>query len=116
MLLCGKRPLDVKNEAVLRERIRTEGKSERCVWLGSHVPVMLAGSRPQEVGWGLVLSEEKTGLCWFPSNPRRQQAVSEARPSREKLKQLHAQMQTEAVPTPSWTHRYAGASASQLQK
>lgn len=84
MLLCGKWPLNVKNEGVLRERIRTEGKSERCIWLGSHVLVMLAGSRPQEAGWGLVLSEERTGLCRFPSNLRRQQAVSEARPSREK--------------------------------
>lgn len=115
MFLRGKRPLNVKDESVLRERIRTEGKSEQGIWLSSHVLVMLAGSRPQEAGRGLVLSE-KTGLCWFPSNLRRQRAVSEARPSRENLKQPHAQMQTEAVPTPSWTHRYPGASASQLQK
>lgn len=62
MLLCGKRPLDVKNEGVLRERIRSEGKSERGIWLGSHVLVMLAGSRPQEAGRDLVLSEEASLL------------------------------------------------------
>lgn len=77
----------------MRERVRAESKSEKCVWLSSCVLVMLAGSRLQETGWDLVLNEEKTGLCRFPSNPHRQQEESEARPSREKLKQPQAQMQ-----------------------
>ena len=60
-------------QGVWRERPGPESKEGggRCVWLGSCVLGTLAGSRPQEAGWGLVLSK-KTGFCWSPSNPHRQ--------------------------------------------
>jgi len=57
-----------------------------------------AGSGSGILGWGLVLSKEETGLCRFPSNHGRRQAVSQARLSRGKLKWPHAQMQKESRP------------------
>lgn len=57
-----------------------------------------AGSGSGMLGWGLVLSKEETGLCRFPSNHGRRQAVSQARLSRGKLKWPHAQMQKESRP------------------
>lgn len=57
-----------------------------------------AGSGSGMLGWGLVLSKKETGLCRFPSNHGRRQAVSQARPSRGKLKWPHAQMQKESRP------------------
>lgn len=79
-----------------KETRRLEGKDQGGEGL-VHLPwlsccVTHAGSSPWEAGWGLVLSK-RTGLCRFPSNPCRQQAASETRPSREKLKRPWAQMQ-----------------------
>lgn len=45
-----------------------------------------AGSGSGMLGWGLVLTEEKTGLCRFPSNHGRRQAVSQAKAVQGKIK------------------------------
>lgn len=45
-----------------------------------------AGSGSGMLGWGLVLSKEETGLCWFPSNHGRRQAVSQAKAVQGKIK------------------------------
>ena len=70
-----------------------------CIWLCSRVPVMLAGSRPQEAGWGLVLSN-KTGLCQFPSNPLRH---GQRQGHLGKILNGHMhRCKTQAGPTPIW--------------